>query len=105
MCGPGSVVLAAEATEERAGPAAWVAVATVAGPEPPSAALGEVLTREAGDAATRTSALRQTAGMSTVRVWQIVTVACFASISMARGRPTTMLRPTIVTFLPLSSTL
>ena len=45
-------------------------------------------------AATRISASRQTAARSGVLEWQMVTVACSCSSSMATGLPTMSLRPT-----------
>ncbi len=51
-------------------------------------------------AATRMSASRQTAGRSGVFEWQIVTVACSCSSSIAAGLPTMSLRPTTTARCP-----
>ena len=44
-----------------------------------------------------------TDGISTVRVWQTVTVAFFFKSIMAAGLPTTRLRPTTTAFFPVQS--
>jgi hypothetical protein len=51
-------------------------------------------------AATRISPSRHTPGKSTVREWQMVTVACACSSSNAIGLPTMSLRPTTTARLP-----
>ena len=51
----------------------------------------------------RLSAVRVTAGRSTVPVWHTVTVAFRASSSMAAGRPTTAERPTTAALFPAQS--
>ena len=55
-------------------------------------------------AATRMSARRVCSARSTVREWQIVTVACSARSSIAIGLPTISLRPITTASLPFSST-
>ena len=54
-------------------------------------------------AATRISAVWQTAGKSGVREWQMVTVACWCNSRNAMGLPTMSLRPTTTACLPLIS--
>ncbi len=55
-------------------------------------------------AATTTSPVRTTEGRSTVREWQIVTVAWRESSRMAAGFPTMLLRPTTTACFPFRST-
>ena len=56
-------------------------------------------------ATTRISASRQMAGRFSLRLWQMVTVACSASSSRETGLPMTRLRPITTTRLPLMGTL